>query len=95
MKPKTPFKWVFMDIKPAISSKSLTKDTMFSNYLLTVDAYSIIPKPYRMKDITNETVMDKLDIFQSRFGKVDEFGWWDMDIIQTDAGTQFIAKEFQ
>ena len=31
--------------------------------------------------------MDKLDMFQSIFGKVDEFGWWDMEIIQTDDGT--------
>ena len=30
--------------------------------------------------------MDKLDMFQARFVKVDEFGWWDTDIIQTDAG---------
>ena len=34
-------------------------------------------------------------MFQARFGKVDEFGWWDMERIQTDAGTQFNAKQFQ
>ena len=39
--------------------------------------------------------MDKLDMFQARFGKVDEFGWWDKEIIQTGAGTQFISKNFQ
>ena len=39
--------------------------------------------------------MDKLYMFQARFGKVHEFGWWDMDNIQTDAGTQFTSKEFQ
>ena len=39
--------------------------------------------------------MDKLDTFQSIFGKLDEFGWWDMERIQTDAGTQFNSKEFQ
>ena len=39
--------------------------------------------------------MDKLDMFQAIFEKVDEFGWWDMEIIQSDAGTQFISKEFQ
>ena len=38
--------------------------------------------------------MDNLDIFQTIFGKVDEFGWWYMEIIQTDAGTQFKYKEF-
>ena len=36
--------------------------------------------------------MNKPDMFQARFGKVDEFGWWDMERIQTDAGTQFNAK---
>ena len=39
--------------------------------------------------------MDKIDIFQERFGKVYESGWWDMEIIQTDSGTQFNSKEFQ
>ena len=48
-----------------------------------------------MENITTEEVMDKLVIFQARFGKVYEFGWWDLDIIQTDYGSQFISKEFQ
>ena len=39
--------------------------------------------------------MDKIDMFQAIFGKVDEFGWWDMEIIQTNVGTQFTSKEFQ
>ena len=39
--------------------------------------------------------MDKLYLFQSRFGKLYEFGWWDMGIIQTDSGTHFTSKEFQ
>ena len=39
--------------------------------------------------------MDKLDMFQARFEKVDKFGWWDMEIIQTDADTQFTSKQFQ
>ena len=72
---KSPFKWVFMDIIPSTAPKSLKSDTTFSNYLLIVDAYSKIPKLYIMDKITTEEVMDKLDIFQSRFGKIDEFGW--------------------
>ena len=39
--------------------------------------------------------MDKLHMFQEIFGKVEEFGCWYMDIIQTYAGRQFISKEFQ
>ena len=31
--------------------------------------------------------MDKLDIIQKIFGKVDKIDWWDMESIQTDAGT--------
>ena len=34
-------------------------------------------------------------MFQERFGKVDEFGWWDMQRIKTDNGMQFKSKEFQ
>ena len=84
-----------MDILPAISSKNLTKETNFDSYLLIVDAYSKIPKLYGMENITTEEVMDKLDMFQARFGKVDEFVWWYMERIQTDAGTQFTYKDIQ
>ena len=75
LKPKAPFKWVFMDIIPSTAPKRLTSDTNFSNYLLIVDTYSKIPKLYGMENITIEEVMDKLDMFQSRFGKMDQFGW--------------------
>ena len=33
LKPKAPFKWVFMDIIPSTAPKILTSDTTFSNYL--------------------------------------------------------------
>ena len=39
--------------------------------------------------------MDKLDIFQSRFEKIDEFGWWDLEIISADAGSQFTSTELK
>ena len=39
--------------------------------------------------------MENLDMFQEIFGKEDEFFWWDMERIQTDAGMQFTSKEFQ
>ena len=66
-----------------------------SNYLLIVDAYSNIPKLYRMENITTAEVMEKLDMFQSRFGKTDQFGWWDLERISADAGTQFTSTEFK
>ena len=73
LKPKAPFKWVFMDIIPSTAPKSLTNDTNFSNYLLIFDAYSKILKIYGVENITTAEVMDKLDMFQSRFGKIDQF----------------------
>ena len=48
-----------------------------------------------MDNITTEEVMDKLYIFQSRFGKIDQFGWWDLEIISADAGTQFTSTDFK
>ena len=57
LKSNTPFRWLFMDIIPAISSKNLTKDTIFYHYLLIVDAYSNIPTLYGMENITTEEVM--------------------------------------
>ena len=78
LKPKEPFKWVFMDIIPSTAPKSLTSDITFSNHLLIVDACSKIPKNYDLEKITTEEVMDKLNMFQSRFGKIDQFGLWDL-----------------
>ena len=66
LKPKSPLKWVFMDIVPSTAPKSLTIDTTFSNYHLIVDAYSKIPKLYGMEKITTEEVMDRFDMFQSK-----------------------------
>ena len=73
----------------------MTSDTTFSNYLLIVGAYSKIPKRYGMEKITTEEVMDKLDMFQSRFGQIDEFVWWYLEIISVDADTQFTSTEFK
>ena len=85
----------FMDIIPSTAPKSLTSDTTFSNYLLIVDAYSKTPKLYGMDNTITEEVMDKLDMFQSRFGKIDQFGWWDLERISSDAGTQITSTEFK
>ena len=36
-----------------------------------------------------------MDMFQSRFRKIDEFGWWDLERISADAGTQFTSTYFK
>ena len=95
LKLKAPFKWVFMDNIPATAPKSLTSDTTFSNYLLIVNTYSKIPRFYGMDRITTKKVIDRLDIFQCRFGKMDKFGWWYLEIIPADAGNQFSLTEFK
>ena len=48
-----------------------------------------------METISTEEVTDKLDMLQARSGKVDEFGWWDMEIIQTDSDMKFTSNDFQ
>ena len=48
-----------------------------------------------MENITTAEVMDKLDMFQSRFRKINQFGWWDLERIYADAGTQFTSTEFK
>ena len=68
-----------MDIIPSTAPKRLTSDTTFSNYLITVGAYSKISKLYGMEKFSTEQVMDNLDMFQSRFGKIDKFGWWELE----------------
>ena len=95
LKSKAPFKWVFMDIIPSTAPKSLTNDTNISNYLLIVDAYPNIPKLYGMENIITAEVMKKLDMFQSIFGKIDQFGWWDLERILADAGRQLTPTDFK
>ena len=34
-------------------------------------------------------------MFQSRSVKIDEFGWWDLEIISADAGSQFTSIDFK
>ena len=34
-------------------------------------------------------------MFQSRFGKIDEFGWWDLERFSADTGTQFVSADFK
>ena len=48
-----------------------------------------------MYKTTTEEVMDKLDMLQSRFGKIDEFGWWDLEIFSADAWKKFTSAEFK
>ena len=95
LKPKSPFKRDFMDIIPTTAAKQLTSETTFSNYILIVDAYSKISKLYGMEKIATEEVMDDLGMFQSRFRKLDKFGWWDLERISADTGYQFISTEFK
>ena len=51
LEPKAPFKCIFMDIIPSTAPKSLTSDTIFSNYPLFVNANSKISKLYGMKKL--------------------------------------------
>ena len=95
LKPKAPFKWYFMDIIPSTAPSFLTNKTTFSNYILIVDAYYKISKLYGMEKITTEEVMDNPDMFQSRFGKIEEFGWWDLEKNSADAGIQFNLTDFK
>ena len=80
---------------PSTAPKILTSGTKFSIYLLIVDAHLKIPKLSGLENITIEEVMDNMDMIQSRFGKIDEFGWCDLERISADAGTQFTSTEFK
>ena len=70
-----------MDTIPATAPNFLTSEKTFYNYLLIVDAYSKIQKLYGMENIATEEVMDNMDMFQSRSGNIDKFGWRYLKII--------------
>ena len=48
-----------------------------------------------MERVTSEEVMNKLDMFQDRFGKIDESSCRDPESIPSNAGTQFTSTDFQ
>ena len=48
-----------------------------------------------MDKITTEEVMDMLDMFRSRFMKIEEFGWWELGKNLADAGKKFTSEEFK
>ena len=48
-----------------------------------------------MEEVTTEEVIDKLELFISKFGKVDQFGWCNLESIRADAGSQFLSEEFK
>ena len=95
LKPKSPFKWDFMDIIPATAPKRLTDDTNFYNLLLIVDTYSKNTKLYGMDKFSTEEVMDNLYMFQYRFGNLGEFGWWNFERISVDVASQFTSTDFK
>ena len=84
-----------MGVIPLTAPKGFTSDTNVSNYLLIVDTYYKIPKLYGMEKITTEQVINKLYMFQSKFGKIDKFRWWNLKTISADADTQFTSMEFK
>ena len=57
-----------MSIIPSMETNFFTSESPFYYYLLIVDSYSKITKTYGIVKITKEEVMDKLDMFQARFG---------------------------
>ena len=81
-----PLARVFMDIIPAPHKFSFDPNCDFSHYLLIVDTYSRIPRFGGLNDLHSEAVMDKIEEFVARYGKVNEFGWWNIRRIQADAG---------
>ena len=83
-----------MDIIWSIASKILEKTLLLINYHLIVDAYSKFTRIYGMESMSAEDIMDKLYMFQAISGKLYEFGWWDLERIQTDTGMQFTSMEF-
>ncbi|MGH7973946.1 MAG: hypothetical protein ACREBR_00370 [bacterium] len=90
-----PFVFVFLDIIPNAASLSLTPRTYFSHYLLCVCRYSRQPYMHGMQHLTTQGVLEGLQAFAVRFGRIDEVGYLDFERIQSDAGPQFTSEEFK
>ena len=82
IEPKGTFQIVFIEVIAAIASNSLTSETSFLIIFLLLIHTQKFQISYGTERISTEEVMDKLDIFQYGFGKIDEFGWWYLKILQ-------------
>ena len=51
-------------------------------------------KNYVMEIINTEEVMDRLNMSQYRFRKIEKIGWWDSKNFSADAGTQLNSTDF-
>ena len=90
-KSKKPSKWLFMDITPGTTSKTLTKDTTYSNYIFIVNAYFRILKCIKWKISPLRKSWTNLMCFR----KYLKSRWTCLvgyEIIQTDDGTHFTSK---
>ena len=47
------------------------------------------------RKISIEEVMDKLHMLKPRFGKIDKLGWWYLERISADAGSQFTLTKLK
>ena len=47
------------------------------------------------RNFSTEQVIDNLDMFQARFGKIEKFGWSDLERISADVGSQFTSTDFK
>ena len=74
----------------SISMLHLTSNIKSSRQLLKETRTILV-----LTDSIESNIMDNLDMFQSIFGKIDKFGWWGLERISSDAGTQFTSKEFK
>ncbi|MGH7955157.1 MAG: hypothetical protein ACREOZ_04270, partial [Gloeomargaritales cyanobacterium] len=90
-----PMVFVFLDLIPNPASTSITPRTYFSHYLLCVCRYSRQPFLHGLSGLTTQDVLEGIQAFAIRYGKIDEVGYFDFKRIQTDAGPQFTSKEFK
>ena len=63
--------------------------------MFSFNASSKTQKRYSTEKITKEEVMETMDMFQSRLGKKDEFGWWDLEIVSADTESHFFLDGVQ
>ncbi|MGH7974583.1 MAG: hypothetical protein ACREBR_03575 [bacterium] len=86
-----PFTFDFLYIMPNAASQSLTPRTFFSHYLLCVRRYSRHPYMHGMRHRTTQDILEGLQAFAVRFGRIDEVGYLYFKRVQSDAGPQFTS----
>jgi hypothetical protein len=86
---------IYVDILPLVSAENLTHKSHFPALLILADAFSRFTRIIGMHNKSSQSVIVALSTFAAEHRLIRGFTFWDIEKIQSDAGTEFTSQEFE